>query len=204
MVKPINSLFSRLDQFIDKIAGSGHASLEQKQRLRRFVVVMLVGIPTIVLGIAFQLGLYFSTGITQALYAAILLFMAILFAGIAHFVNKAGRLRLATLVLLTDVVLMSGSLAFVYSGADYYLFFGGAFLVLLIGLLLMPVDWLWWQPFYLILIGIIWLGGQTSFIERFSIQSSLALRIFFPVVTIAIGLTAVLEFMRHQHVVINR
>ncbi|MCB8990037.1 MAG: GAF domain-containing protein [Ardenticatenaceae bacterium] len=124
--------------------------------------------------------------------------MAILFAGIAHFVNKAGRLRLATLVLLTDVVLMSGSLAFVYSGADYYLFFGGAFLVLLIGLLLMPVDWLWWQPFYLILIGIIWLGGQTSFIERFSIQSSLALRIFFPVVTIAIGLTAVLEFMRHQ------
>ena len=198
MVKPINSFTNSLNRFLDRVVENGRATTpEQKQRLRRFIILMVTGIPVALLLIIFQISLYIFMGITQSLYAAGVIFLGIAVSGIAHFTNKAGHYRAATFTLMTAITLIFGGLAFLFTGADYYLFFSGGFLILLIGLLLMPDEWWRWQPPYLILIGVIWLGARATFIEHLNIQDSIILRIFFATITIIFALVTLTELVRH-------
>ncbi len=173
MVEKRPSLLARYNQFLDKVtARSALTAPEQIASLRLFVTFITLAIFAGISAVIFYFTFFALTGITQAVYAGIFLIIAILIALIAFAFARSGRLRLATLTLMSAVLLAYGSLAFLFSGVFYFSLIGGGVLIALAILLTIPDEWYWGWPFLLLLAGSAWLADQITGLERFNAQGS--------------------------------
>ncbi len=173
MVEKRPSLLARYNQFLDKVtARSALTAPEQIASLRLFITFITLAIFAAISAVIFYFTFFALTGITQAVYAGIFLIIAILIALIAFAFARSGRLRLATLTLMSAVLLAYGSLAFLFSGVFYFSLIGGGVLIALAILLTIPDEWYWGWPFLLLLVGSAWLADQITGLERFNAQGS--------------------------------
>lgn len=198
MAHLINTIQTKIDEFVTRVVKNYPISTEEEERLmRRYLFLLLTAVPIGATAALVYLSLYLFSGITQALYATALLAFLFLYYLALHFLGRNGRFFLLGFLATAGIFILYAGLAFLFSNAATYLIIGGIALILLVGILLIPLRWYAWLPLAMLLVVAVFFAEQAVLLPRFDVRDALALRIFNPLVTASAGLIVLVEISRN-------
>ncbi len=198
MAKVLSTIQIKIDDFVSRVARRYPTQTAKEEKLmRRYTYLLITAVPLGIVAVIFYLGLYLANGISQVLFAGAYTAALILFNLFLHFLGRAGRFKLLGYLATFSMAMLYGGLAFFFSNATLYLVVGGIALVLLVGLLLIPDDWIYWlSGSSALLLVSIFVADRFEPLARFSIENSPALGIFIPIITAAVSLVVLVEIVR--------
>ncbi len=153
--------------------------------------IALIGIFGTFGAVLYYLWLYFQTGGWQMLVAVAGVVVAALALGGTLWLNRREKHNMAKYFVIAAVVLGYGVPASVYDGAGLYFGIGGGLLIVLVGSVLMPSEWLRWGSAALLFGIYVSLVGLFEPLPRYDTTQLSSLNIFLLSITILMGLIVV-------------